>query len=147
MTFLLPPGINGLIYIALHSQWKQKSFRRMLFPLKAVCSRTEWKMIRYNGNIVLVCKRTLSHLAKLSRRSVSLNVLSVYLWTKCLWVRIPLQPLKFKISCLFWARVPTNFRGKIHSVHIRDMKETHSSSYYFKTVFYIAPAKIISTVN
>ena len=74
MTFLLPPGINGLMYIALHSQWKQKSFRKMLFPLKAVCSGTEWKMIRYNGNIVLVCKRTLSHLAKLSRRSVSLNV-------------------------------------------------------------------------
>ena len=36
--------------------------------------------------------------------------LSVRLWTKWLWVRVPLQSLKLQISRLFWARSSLTFR-------------------------------------
>ena len=49
----------------------------------------------------LVCKRTLNHLAKW---------LSVRLRTKCLWVRIPLLPLKLQIWRQFRARSFFTFR-------------------------------------
>ena len=55
----------------------------------------------------LVCKRTLSHLAKLAKLA---KWLSVRLRTKCLWFPILLQSLKLQISRLFWARSSLTFR-------------------------------------
>ena len=53
---------------------------------------------------VLVCKRTLNHLAKL------IKWLGVGLQTKQLWVLVPLLSLKLQISRLFRARSSLTFR-------------------------------------
>ena len=79
-------------------------------------------MIRYLGKVIkdynwtqtqnhLVLKRTLNHLAKLTRS----KWLSVCLRTKWFWVRVHLQSLNLQISRLLRARSSLKFR-QLYSV-------------------------------
>ena len=56
------------------------------------------KNIELNALYRWVLPTQLKHLANLTKW------LSVCLWTKWLWVWVPLQSLKLQILCLFWAR-------------------------------------------
>ena len=68
----------------------------------------------------------------LTGKMVSLaKSLSVYLWTKRLSVRILLQLLNSRYRA-YQRQSVLAIRVKIHSIQIRDMTKTLSSSYYFK---------------
>ena len=85
----------------------------------------EWLQRNLNYNY-LVCKQTLNNLAKLASLA---KWLSVCLQTRLLWVRVPLQSLKFQISHLFWARGSLTFRQSQSAdlLCVCDMIKTHGS--------------------
>ena len=98
----------------------------------------------------LVRKQTLNHLTKLPKS------LSFRLRTKCLWVWIPLLPLKLQIWRLLRARSSLTFRETVECRFILklvpDMTITYSKSGVFNFIvhfkfFYIVTARLKSFVT
>ena len=80
------PWHSGNNRLRVDSFWKDSECR---FTLKSVCD-------------MIITYSQMHHTDKSSQ--------SVRLWTKWLWVWVPLLSLKLQILCLFWARSSLAFR-------------------------------------